>query len=160
MPSGADALGVGSLDWINSRGRAAQAYAAGAASMMATIGIGVVAVTTLSVDRVEAVWAVNGEIGESSQVIPIRAAHPDCPSWARLGGLVVTAVETAEAVTLSVTFPSHDDETPCEWLGNAMRATVKLEQPLGDRRLIDGSSGLDPATPAAMAFQTGQAPRK
>ncbi len=126
---------------------------------MAAVAIGVVAVAALSVDRVEAVWAVNGEVGESSQVIPIRAAHPDCPSWSSLGGLVVTALETDDTVTLSVTFPTHGDDVPCNRMGNAMRATVKLEQPLGSRQLIDGINGLDPATPASMAFHTGQAPR-
>ena len=125
---------------------------------MAAVAIGAVSVASLSVDRVDAVWGVNGEVGESSQAIPIRAAHPDCPSWSRLGGLVVTAVETDTSVTLSVTFPAHDDDLPCEWMGNAMRATVKLQEPLGNRRLIDGGNGLDPATPAAMAFYTGQAP--
>ncbi len=151
---------MGSLHRIDTRGQAARAYAAGVGSVMAAVVVGLVAVAALSVDRVDAVWAVNGEVGESSQAIPIRAAHPDCPSWSTLGGLVVTAVETDASVTLRVTFPSRGDDVPCEWMGDAMRATVKLEEPLGSRRLIDGSNGLDPATPAAMAFHTGQAPRE
>lgn len=117
------------------------------------------AVTTISVDRVEAVWMVDGEVGEQSQTIPIRAAHPQCPSWSDLGGLVVTASETDDAVTLTATFPEHDAERECQWLGNSMPSSVRLETPLGDRALIDGATGQAPASPAAMAFHTGQSPR-
>lgn len=115
--------------------------------------------TQMSVQRVEAVWSVDGQVGELSQTIPIRAAHPSCPSWSDLGGLVVTTVETDEAVTLTATFPDHEDGRECEWMGNSMRATAKLESPLGDRTLIDGATGQDPATPAAIAFHTGQSPK-
>ncbi len=150
---------MGRLFRTNGPSRAARAYTAGAASAFGALGIGALAVTTISIDRVDAVWTVNGEVGESSQAIPIRAAHPDCPSWSNLGGLVVTAVETDETVTVFVTFPDHDDDEPCDWMGNAMRASVKLDRPLGERDVIDGASGLEPATPATMAFHTGQAPR-
>lgn len=117
------------------------------------------AVRQISVQRVDAVWTVDGQIGESSQVIPIRAAHPSCPSWSNLGGLVVTTVETDETVTLTATFPEHERDRPCAWMGNSLRATAKLESPLGDRMLVDGATGQDPATPATIAFHTGQSPR-
>lgn len=124
-------------------------------SVLAT---GAVMVEAISVDRVEAVWGVYGEVGESSQAIPIRAAHPSCPSWSTLGGLVVNSVETDETVTIIATFPDHDADVPCGWMGVAMRATVRLDRPLGDRLVIDGTTGADPATPVAIAFHTGQAP--
>lgn len=116
------------------------------------------AVATISVDRVHAVWAVNGEVGESSLVIPIRAAHPDCPSWSTLGGLVVSSVESDEAVTITATFPDQGAATRCNWMGAAMGATVRLDRPLGDRAVIDGGTGRDPATPVSIAFHTGQSP--
>ncbi len=132
----------------------------GAAALLVVAVATALAVVAISVDRVPAYWSVNGEVGESSQAIPIRAAHPDCPSWSNLGGLVVTAFETDESVTLNVTFPSHDNQRPCDWMGNAMRASVKLDEPLGNRDLIDGATGGDPSTPASIAFRTGQAPNE
>jgi len=117
-----------------------------------------VTIESISVDRVNAIWAVNDEVGDSSQAIPIRAAHPDCPSWSRLGGLVVDLVETEESVTITATFPEHAAEVPCNRRGTAMRATVELDRPLGDRVIIDGGSGLDPATPITIAFYTGDSP--
>lgn len=127
------------------------------------LGSSLIALTTLSVaaisvDRVDAAWGVNGEVGESSLVIPIHAAHPACPSWSNLGGLVVDAVETETSVTITATFPLPGDDQPCRWLGSAMPATVKLDGPLGDRALIDGGTGLGPATPVSIAFYTGQSP--
>lgn len=98
----------------------------------------------VSVDREPAVWAIDGEVGESSLVIPIRAAHASCPSWATLGGLVVEAVETDTQVAIYATFPEHDADTACEWLGASMSAKVKLTEPLGDRQVIDGATGADP----------------
>ena len=150
----ADGLWVGKffgmIGW-----RASRAIGTAVAALVAAAGVAVF-VATISVDRVPADWTVNGEIGESSQLIPIRAAHPECPSWSNLGGLVVTTVETDNTVALTVTFPRH--EAPCDWMGTPMRATVKLDAPLGDRTLIDGATGGDPATPALIAFRTGQAP--
>ncbi len=91
-------------------------------------------VEAISVDRVDAVWAVNDAVGESSQAIPIRAAHPGCPSWSRLGGLVIESVETDDTVTITATFPQHSASVPCNRRGTAMRATVKLDRPLGERK--------------------------
>lgn len=139
-------------------GRRANRALGGALALLVMLPALVVTVMTISVDRVPADWTVDGEIGASSQAVPIRAAHPDCASWSNLGGLVVTTRETDETVTLTVTFPSHDDQSTCDWMGNPMRATVKLDAPLGDRRLIDSATGGDPATPALIAFRTGQAP--
>ncbi len=132
-----------------------------AARMLLVAGIvagSAATVEAISVDRVDAVWGVTGEVGESSQVIPIRAAHPHCPSWSTLGGLVVRSIETDESVTITASFPEQGSEVRCEWMGNAMRATVKLDRPLGDRTVIDGRTGQDPATPFSIAFHTGQSP--
>ena len=115
-------------------------------------------IETISVDRIEAVWAVNNEVGESSQVIPIRAAHPECPSWSQLGGLVVDSIETDDAVIITATFPEHHSDEPCHRRGTTMQATVKLDEPLGDRVVIDGSSGTDPSTPLTIAFYIGESP--
>lgn len=115
-------------------------------------------VEAISVDRVDAVWAVNDAVGESSQAIPIRAAHPGCPSWSRLGGLVIESVETDDTVTITATFPQHSASVPCNRRGTAMRAIVKLDRPLGERKIIDGGSGADPATPITIAFYTGHSP--
>lgn len=142
------------LDRCRNRHDIALAVAAVALGVT-TIGV----VDSVTVERVEAVWTVDGEVGELSQRIPIRAAHPGCPSWSGLGGLVVTAIETDETVTLTATFPEHDSDRDCEWMGNPMRATVKLDAPLGNRALLDGATGHGPATPAALAFHTGQSPR-
>ncbi len=133
--------------------------AAASMALLAALVVGsALTVEAISVDRVEAVWGVSGEVGPSSQVIPIRAAHPLCPSWSTLGGLVVDSVETDESVTITASFPSQGAEVRCEWMGNAMRATVKLDRPLGDRTVIDGTTGRDPATPFSIAFHTGQSP--
>jgi len=149
---------VGILRRFSSRGQRAGLYA-GAVFASAALGVATFgAVRAISVDRVEAVWTIDGEVGELSQAIPVRAAHPGCPSWSNLGGLVVTAVEASDTVTLTASFPEHDEDTPCAWMGNAMRVTIKLEEPLGDRDLIDGATGKDPATPATIAFHTGQSP--
>ena len=142
----------GSASW-----RANRAIGRAAVLLVAAFALPVT-VMIISVDRVSAYWTVDGEVGESSQAIPIRAAHPDCPSWSNLGGLVVTTQETDETVTLTVTFPSYGDRPQCDWMGNAMRASIKLDEPLGDRILIDGATGDDPSTPASIAFRTGQAP--
>ena len=131
----------------------------GITTLAALVVVGVAVVRSISVDRVDAVWAVSGEVGESSQAIPIRAAHPSCSSWSSLGGLVVTAVETDDVVTVTASFPSHPSDVDCEWIGNSMPAVVKLDEPLGDRALVDGATGRDPATPATMAFHTGRSPR-
>lgn len=127
---------------------------------MAAVAVAGTAATVeaISVDRVDAVWAVNEEVGESSQIIPIRAAHPGCPSWSRLGGLVVESVETDESVTITVTFPEHGLQVPCSRRGIAMPATVRLDRPLGDRVVIDGRTGRDPVTPITIAFYTGHSP--
>jgi len=117
-----------------------------------------VTVEAISVDRVHAVWALTDEVGESSQTIPIRAAHPGCPSWSRLGGLVFETVETETSVTITVTFPEHDSDVMCSQQGSTMRATVKLDQPLGDREIIDGGSGSDPAAPITIAYYVGDSP--
>lgn len=132
----------------------------GAAVLMAAAIVAGAAATVeaVSVDRVDAIWAVNDEVGEFSQAIPIRAVHPGCPSWSRLGGLVIDSVETDESVTITATFPEHGVQVPCIRRGTAMRATVELDRPLGDRVVIDGGTGLDPATPITIAFYTGQSP--
>lgn len=130
----------------------------GAAAAVALVAATAVTVETISVDRVDAVWAVNDEVGESSQVIPIRAAHPGCPSWSRLGGLVVESVETDESVIIIATFPDHEVDVPCNRRGSSVGATVKLDSPLGDRVVINGATGLDPATPITIAFYTGHSP--
>lgn len=134
-----------------------------AAATLTTIGVvgaTALSVQAISVDRVPAVWGINGEVGESSLVIPIRAAHPDCPSWSTLGGLVVEADETADTVVITATFPEHGEQVRCRWLGAAMTATVKLDEPLGARAVIDGGTGGDPATPVSIAFHTGQSPSR
>lgn len=114
------------------------------------------AILTISTDRVGAVWSIESEIGESSQIVPIRAAHPDCASWASLGGLVVKAVETNETVTITATFPKHAPERPCDANGLSMPGSVRLNEPLGDRTVIDGHTGQDPATPDTVALHTGE----
>lgn len=128
------------------------------AASIGLIGGTALTVEAISVDRVDAIWAVNDEVGESSQVIPIRAAHPDCPSWSELGGLVVESVETDTSVTITATFPEQAADAFCRHQGTAMRATVRLDEPLGNRVVIDGSSGLDPSTPLTIAFYTGDSP--
>jgi hypothetical protein len=71
---------------------------------------------------------------------------------------MIESVETDESVTITATFPQHGEDVPCNRRGTAMRATVKLDRPLGDRTLIDGANGTDPATPITIAFYTGDSP--
>lgn len=59
---------------------------------------------------------------------------------------------------ITATFPEHGIDTPCNRRGTAMRASVELDRPLGDRVLIDGRTGRDPATPATIAFYIGYSP--
>ena len=113
------------------------------------------AVQSISVDRVHAIWGIDGEVGESSLVIPIRAAHPSCPSWSNRGGLVVETTETDDQVVLTASFPEHSETEPCDPLGAAMPSTVRLDEPLGTRVIIDGSTGRSPATPESLALIIG-----
>lgn len=128
----------------------ARAAAAGcAAVLVAGLAFGA-AQTATSVERVDAIWTIETEIGESSRIVPIEAVHPTCPSWTGLGGLVVQAVETETTVTITATFPEGDGD--CEDDRRSMSSSVRLHAPIGSRQVIDGGTGLEPATPATVAM--------
>ena len=66
----------------------------GCGLLVASTSVAVALNVATSVERVDAVWAISTEIGESSLIVPIEASHRTCPAWVVLGGLLVEAVET------------------------------------------------------------------
>lgn len=109
------------------------------------IGAFVVACTSLATSERAVHWELRTQPGPGATTVDIDAIGGGCAADEEVLGRV-SVEETTETVTITTTIrkPAVSDAGVCPDIARVHPATVELDAPIGDRRLLDGSTGAQP----------------
>lgn len=116
-----------------------------AAVTAVVIGTLVVACTSLATTEQAVHWEMPIQPGRDATTVDIDVIGGGCAADEEVLGRV-SVDETTETVTITTTIrkPPVSNSGVCPDIARVHPATVELDAPLGDRRLLDGSTGTPP----------------
>ncbi len=95
---------------------------------------------------VPADWVLRTPPEESATSLELVVADPYCPYKLSADAIDVVVVEDRDSVTLNVAVPDTEDGSSCKFASVAFVVDVELDEPLGDRLVLNGDT--DPVSPA------------